>query len=435
MITLCWIRRDLRLHDHAALSAALASGETHLVFVFDPYILGPLEDKQDRRVTFIYRSLQEIEASLQKKGSSLHVVYGKPEEEIPRLARKLEVDSVFTNRDYEPYAKKRDEKVKKNLEKLGIDFKQFKDTVIFEKHEVVTGSGGTYKVFTPYKNKWIQLFEKQDRMVPEFKCPLKNLAHFQNHKNILEHDWYREIGFTETHLPLVPGTREALRRLKRFQDKMDDYQTMRNYPAKTATSGLSPYLRFGNLSVRDMVRVANDPTWLSEIIWREFFQMILDAYPRVVQGAFRPEFDKIKWREEPQHFKLWCEGKTGFSLIDAAMRCLNETGLMHNRLRMVVASFLCKTLLIDWRLGEQYFAEKLLDFELASNNGGWQWCAGTGADAQPYFRIFNPYTQSEKFDPDHEFTNKWCPDPVPPIVSYEKNRQLCLKMYSEVKSR
>lgn len=433
MTNLCWIRRDLRLYDHAALSAALAEGETHLAFVFDPYILSSLKNKTDRRVTFIYRSLQEIEASLQKKGSSLHILYGKPEEEIPALAQELKVKTVFCNRDYEPYAKKRDLLVEKKLKSVGIEFIQKKDSVIFEKHEVLTGTGGIYKVFTPYKNKWLQLFEKQDRMVPDFQCKLKNLADHKNPKNILEYDWFKKIGFTEAPLPFPAGTTAAQKCLRKFQGKMDEYQEMRNFPAEEGTSGLSPYLRFGNLSIREMVRSAEDPTWLSEIIWRDFFHMILDAYPRVISSSFRPEFDAIKWRGRPEHFKLWCEGRTGFPLVDAAMRCLNETGLMHNRLRMIVASFLCKTLLIDWRLGEQYFAENLLDFDLAANNGGWQWCAGTGADAQPYFRIFNPYTQIKRFDPDHSFSNKWCPDPVPPIVSYERNRIICLEMYGEAK--
>lgn len=432
MTTLCWLRRDLRLHDHPALSAALEDGGTHLVFVFDNVILNALKDKNDRRITFIMDSLKEIEATLHKNGSSLFIRFGNPEIEIPALAKELKAKSVFCNRDYEPYAKTRDQAVAKKLSDLGIEFHQFKDVVMFEQNEVRTNSGGLYKVFTPYKNRWLELFEKQDRHAPEYHCNLAKLAQVKNSKNVLANDWYKEIGFAETLLPIPAGTKAALSRLKKFSTNMADYKEARNFPAKEGTSGLSPYLRFGNLSVRDMIRAASDKTWLSEIIWRDFYQMILDTHPEVTKGPYKTQYEKIKWKGDPKHFKLWCEGMTGFPLVDAAMRCLNETGLMHNRLRMITASFLCKTLLIDWRLGEQYFAQKLLDFDLAANNGGWQWSASTGTDAQPYFRIFNPYTQIEKFDPDHEFINHWCPDEgeIPEIVSYEMNRARALEMYS-----
>lgn len=458
MHSLCWIRRDLRLHDHAALSHALSLGDASIVFIFDSHILDKLKNKNDRRITFIYDSLKEIEKNLQKKGSSLHILYGKPEEEIPKLAAKLKVENVFWNRDYEPYAKKRDEIVAKKLKVLGIQSENFKDSVFFEKHEVLTGTRGLYKVFTPYKNKWLENFENTGKNVSNFPCPLKNLKKFENKKNILDFNWYKEIGFQETPSELIGGTSHALKKLENFKTLISDYNEARNFPARPGTSNLSVYLRFGNLSVRDMIRAALEDqsegakTWLSEIIWRDFFQMILDTNPYVEKGPFKKEFEKIKWLGGEKEFKAWCEGRTGVPIVDAAMRCLNETGMMHNRLRMIVASYLCKILLVDWRKGEHYFVEKLLDFDLAANNGGWQWSSGSGCDAQPYFRIFNPYVQSEKFDNEGEFIKIWCPELMslskkeihrPPklpnypttIVSYELNRDKALKMYSVVKRK
>lgn len=437
MSSLCWVRRDLRLHDHAALSAALEAGPTTLVFVFDTHILNKLKDKGDRRVTFIHQSLCEMESELQKKGSSLIILYGKPEEEIPKLASELKVTSVYCNRDYEPYAKKRDSLVAKKIKAHHIEFHSFKDHVMYEAKEVLTQSGGLYKVFTPYKNKWIETFEKSGRAVPDYKCHLKNLRQFKNEKNILKIDWLETIGFVPTPPVLSGGTKAAKRRLKDFAQ--ENYEENRNFPALEGTSLLSVYLRFGNISIRDLVRAATSSAWLTELIWRDFYQMILDTTPRIEKESFKPEYDKIKWVGKPEHFKAWCEGQTGFPIVDAAMRCLNQTGLMHNRLRMITASFLCKILLLDWRSGEHYFAEKLLDFDLAANNGGWQWSSSSGCDAQPYFRIFNPYTQTKKFDPQEEFIQKWIPElhtkAYPnPIVSYEKNRERCLMMYAVVKS-
>ena len=452
MNNLCWIRRDLRLHDHAALSYALEQGETTLVFVFDPEILKKLPSPNDRRITFIIDSLKEIEEQLQAKGSSLIIRYGDPVEEIPKLVQELKIDQVFCNRDYEPYAKTRDHKVSLALKKLGINFEQFKDAVIFEKDEILNGSGTYYKVFTPYKNKWLETFNHQGKNLSDYECHLKNLKKIKPKKDILTHDWYKELGFIETPPLLEGGTKAAHKRLKNFDKVIHDYQVARDYPAVDGTSLLSVYIRHGNISIREMVKAASDKTWLSELVWRDFYQMILDAHPQIVKEAFKPEYDQIKWLGSKKDFEAWCQGETGFPIVDAAMRCFNQTGMMHNRLRMVVASFLCKILLVDWRLGEKYFADGLLDFDLAANNGGWQWSSSSGCDAQPYFRIFNPYSQSEKFDKDGEFIKVWVPelleakskeihrpdslkypDYPAPIVSYEKNRVRCLEMYSVIR--
>lgn len=452
MQNLCWIRRDLRLHDHAALSHALRAGETTVVFVFDSYILEKLIHKDDRRVTFIHQCLEDLERELQKKGSGLIVRYGEPEKIIPALAKELSVDTVFINRDYEPYAKTRDEAVRLSLDKLGIKLETYKDSVIFEKDEIKNGSGELYKVFTPYANKWREKFESQDKHVPDFECKLKNLRQFKNPDNVLEKPFYKTIGFTENPPLITGGTKEGLKRLKDFHSKMPHYKETRDFPVLEGTSLLSVHIRFGTISIRDMVRAATNPTWLNELIWRDFYQMILDANPRITKEAYKPEYDKIKFSGSDKDFQAWCEGETGFPIIDATMRCFKATGMVHNRLRMVVASFLCKILLVHWRKGEEYFAQNLLDFDLAANNGGWQWSSSSGTDAQPYFRIFNPYNQSMKFDADGEFIRTWCPelsdlnpkeihrpDPkkVPeypfPIVNYEKNREKALLMYSVVK--
>lgn len=458
MKSITWIRRDLRLHDHSALSFATSQGETTIVFIFDSHILNKLKNKSDKRVTFIYQSLQEIEKELQRQGSSLIIRYGKPEEEIPKLAQELKVDQIYFNRDYEPYAKKRDELVTKRLKVQGVVVETFKDHVLFEKTEVLTGTGGIYKIFTPYKNKWLEKFEDMGKNVSDFEVNLKNLKRFKNPRNILKHDWYKEIGFKENLPLLTGGTSHALKRLHEFEKMISEYEVNRDYPARQGTSLLSVYIRHGNLSIQDMIRTAlkhsskGSKTWISEIIWRDFYQMILDSHPHIEKEAFKREYDQIEWEGTSEDFKAWCEGQTGFPIVDAAMRCLNETGMMHNRLRMIVASFLCKILLVDWRKGEKYFADKLLDFDLAANNGGWQWCSSSGCDAQPYFRIFNPYSQSEKFDPEGEFIRKWIPelkkasnkeihrpdsllfpDYLPSRVNYERNRERCLMMYSVVK--
>ena len=458
MKSLCWIRRDLRLHDHAALAKATTDGEATLVFVFDTNILDKLQDKKDQRISFIYKSLQEMEKEVQKKGSSIIIRYGDPKIIIPELAKELKVQHVYCNRDYEPYAKERDIAVGKKLVETGIGFDQFKDAVIFEKHEIKTNQDSIYKVYTPYKNKWLEHFEDSGKSISDFEPNLKNLRQFKNDKNILAFDWYKKIAFEETEPFQEPGTKAALKQLESFDARINDYKKNRDFPAIDGTSLLSAYIRHGNISIRDMLRLGTShrsegaKTWVSELIWRDFYQMILDAFPQVEKHPYKEQYQKIDWEGKSSDFKAWCKGETGFPIIDAAMRCLNSTGRMHNRLRMIVASFLCKTLLVNWQKGEMYFAEKLLDYDLAANNGGWQWSASTGTDAQPYFRIFNPYSQSEKFDPKGEFIREWIPElahlsakdihhPNPdkapeyvrPIVDYSENRKKALDMYSVVR--
>ena len=467
---LCWIRRDLRLHDHYALSEALKNAsETYIAFIFDEIILEKLHNKNDPRITLIFDSLKEVESHLQKKGSSLIIRFGDPIVEIPKIISEFKIDALFFNSDYEPYAKLRDTKIEKILRAKEIEVFRHKDHVFFEKEEILNGEGAVYKVFTPYKNKWLEAFRSRDERIHDYQCNLNKLAQFKNPKNILTHNWHFEIGFIESPCIIKGGSSEAKKCLEHFKKHITHYKEARDIPALEQTSNLSPYIRFGNLSIRDMIRLAVEKknagyeTWLSEIIWRDFYQMILDVYPRVEKNSFRSEYDAIKWLGKKSDFEKWCDGETGYPLVDAAMRCLNATGLMHNRLRMVVASFLTKTLLIDWRLGERYFAEKLLDYDLAANNGGWQWSASTGVDAQPYFRIFNPYNQSEKFDEHGLYIRKWCPelakfsnktihsphdtdmveqieaecfigkDYPHPIVGYKEQRERALSMYKAVK--
>ena len=468
--SLVWLRRDLRLHDHHALSEALKNAESvHLVFVFDELILSNLKDKDDLRITFIVDSLKEIESELQKHGGSLHVLNGDPTVLVPHLCEELNCSSLYFNRDYEAYAKARDHKVEKILKTKNISVHHFKDHVFYEKHEVLSGTNEIYKVFTPYKNKWLDKFRSQDSVVTRFDVSLKKITKWSNPHSILKSDIFKKIGFIENVGILKGGTCEALKRLSAFKKYISNYKEARDIPALEQTSNLSTYIRMGNLSIRDMIKVAIEDktsgheTWLSEIIWRDFYQMILDVYPRVEKSSFKPQYDAIEWQGNKDQFQKWCDGETGYPIVDAAMRCLNATGMMHNRLRMIVASFLTKTLLIDWRLGEEYFARKLFDFDLAANNGGWQWSASTGVDAQPYFRIFNPYSQSEKFDEQGTFIKTWCPelshvsvkkihaphemdlveqaqsqciigkDYPYPIVEYKVQRDRALKMYKEIR--
>lgn len=380
-------------------------------FVFDRTILDLLQDRDDRRVTFIRRSLEEVDAGLRARGSRLVVACGDPVEEVPKLARALGVDEVWAGRDYEPLAIARDEAVGRL-----VDLRLVKDHVVFEGREVVSGSGAAFRVYTPYRKAWLSTMRPEhvaDR-VPD----LGRLWPASELKGHALGDWPLErLGFTPGQLWLAPGEAAGRERLAAFAAAIDGYAQHRDLPALPgATSGLSVHFRFGTVSIREAVRFAlargseGAEKWLHELIWREFYSSILANFPHVAGGAFKPEFDSIVWPGEPAHFDAWREGLTGYPLVDAAMRCLDATGWMHNRLRMVAASFLVKDLLLDWRLGEAWFARKLLDFDLASNSGGWQWSASVGVDAQPYFRVFNPVLQSHKFDSDGAFIREWCPE-------------------------
>lgn len=466
---LCWIRRDLRLEDNHALSAALkAENNTYVMFIFDPTIIDKLP-ADDRRITFIIESLIEIEKTLLVHNSSLIVRYGNPIEEIPKVIAEFNIDQLFFNRDYEPAAKKRDTAIEKYCGNNNVKVNHFKDHIFYEKHEVLTDKSEIYKVFTPYKNKWLHKFSQQENVIPHYKTDLKKLAAWKNIKSILSYDWYKDIKKVKTENVLIGGSLEAKKHFSKFLKYIDEYNIARDFPILEKTSNLSPYIRMGNISVRQIMREVvkykspGSQIFFSEIIWREFYQVILDVYPKVEHQCFKAEYDQLIYENNQKLFQAWKEGNTGYPIVDAAMRCLNSTGMMHNRLRMVVASFLTKTLLVDWRWGERYFAIKLLDFDLAANNGGWQWSASTGVDAQPYFRIFNPYNQSEKFDEDGEFIKIWCPelrgfdkklihypheadmveqaranckigfDYPHPIVAYKVQKEKALKMFAAIK--
>jgi Deoxyribodipyrimidine photolyase len=422
-VVLWWIRRDLRLQDNAALYYALKENNKVLpVFIFDSTILDKLEDKQDRRVEFIHQSLQLIHQELQKFESSLLVLHGNPVEVFKTLSPK----AVYTNHDYEPYARKRDGEVKNILEGRGIVFKTFKDQVIFEKDEVVKDDGKPYTVFTPFSRKWkAKLTAFYTKSYPTEKY----FKHFIKIKP-LPFPSLKEIGFEET------GASFPERVVR--QSIIEHYDKQRNFPAIAGTTRLSVHLRFGTVSIRKLAQVAlkKNEVWLNELIWRDFYHMILWHFPQVETRAFKPTYDRIEWRNNPKEFDAWCNGHTGYPIVDAGMRELNETGFMHNRVRMIVASFLTKHLLIDWRWGEAYFAKKLLDFDLAANNGGWQWAASSGCDAAPYFRVFNPDLQTEKFDPKREYIKKWVPEVdtlnyPKPIVDHKFARERVLKTYKE----
>lgn len=408
---LVWFRRDLRDHDHAALSAALAEAQqVYCAFVFDSEILDTLPTHHDRRVQFIRESLVELDTALRAKGGGLIVRCGRAVDEIPALARLLGVSAVFTNRDYEPSAKSRDAQVAQQLRGDGIAFHAFKDQAIFDGDEVLTQAGKVFSIFTPYKNAWLKRLTGADCATWPCTGQLAGLE-------LAGVPTLEEIGFAPTDLVklgIQPGMSGAQALWKDFaQDRLERYGSLRDFPAIKGVSYLSVHLRFGTISIRQLVGhalVQKADTWLSELIWRDFYFMILDHFPHVVGHAFKPEYDAIQWANRPEAFLAWCEGRTGYPLVDAAMRQLNFSGWMHNRLRMVVASFLTKDIGIDWRLGEKYFAEQLNDFDLSANNGGWQWASSSGCDAQPYFRIFNPITQSEKFDAEGKFIRRYVPE-------------------------
>ncbi|MCG2575504.1 DNA photolyase family protein [Dechloromonas sp. XY25] len=408
---LVWFRRDLRDHDHAALSAALSNArQVYCAFVFDTDILDTLPSRRDRRVHFIRDSLAELDAALRARGGGLIVRHGRAVDEITALAARLGVAAVFANRDYEPAAKARDAAVTEALEQRGISFHTSKDQAIFDGDEVLTQSGKPYTVFTPYKNAWLKRLTPTDHA--EWRCAGQLAGGENAGVPTLE-----QIGFVPADLNQI-GIRPGMSGARALWDdfragRIARYGQLRDFPAIKGVSYLSVHLRFGTVSIRELVRTAlaeEAGTWLNELIWRDFYFMILDHFPQVVGHAFKAEYDAIRWVDWPAGFAAWQAGRTGYPLVDAAMRQLNHCGWMHNRLRMVVASFLTKDLGIDWRLGERHFAEQLNDFDLSANNGGWQWAASSGCDAQPYFRIFNPVTQSEKFDPEGKFIRRYVPE-------------------------
>ncbi|UTD16136.1 deoxyribodipyrimidine photo-lyase [Tenacibaculum mesophilum] len=417
-----WFRRDLRLEDNKGLYEALQSGNKVVpLFIFDEDILESLP-KNDARVTFIYETLQNLDEELKKHQSSLVVKKGKPLAIWKKLTEEFIIEAVYTNKDYEPYATKRDKEVEDFLVSKGIIFNAFKDQVIFEENEVVKNGGTPYTVFTPYKNKWLQNFsEKKDTQ--DFTIDFANFYQF-----LSEFPSLAFIGFEESTIKVKPYNLSNL----------DSYDEVRDFPSQDKTSYLSPYLRFGLVSTRKMIRFAlkTNQTFLSELIWREFFMQILYHFPKVVTQNFKQKYDAVPWRNNEEEFKKWCEGKTGYPMVDAGMRELNKTGYMHNRVRMITAGFLCKHLLIDWRWGEAYFAEKLLDYDLSANNGNWQWAAGTGCDAAPYFRVFNPESQLKKFDKDLQYVRKWVKDfdelTYPqPMVEHKFARERAINTYKK----
>ena len=414
---LVWFRRDLRDFDHAALYHALKSHHrVFCAFVFDSEILDALPNRADRRVEFIHASVVELDAALRARGGGLIVRHGRARDVIPALAATLQVSAVLANRDYEPQAIARDADVAERLRVLGIGFSDFKDQVIFEKGEVLTKSATPFSVFTPYKRAWLAAltpFHLKAYPVDKYAAALAAPTPDERVPSLAE------IGFAPTNLGelgIACGMAGGRALVDDFLKRIDRYKRGRDFPARKGVSYLSVHLRFGTVSIRELAAAAHArggegaETWLSELVWRDFYFQILWHHPRVVGGSFRPEFDRVAWDDEPALFAAWCEGRTGYPIVDAAMRQINHSGYMHNRLRMIVASFLTKDLGIDWRRGEQYFAEHLNDFDLAANNGGWQWAASTGCDAQPWFRIFNPVTQSEKFDPDGAFIRRYLPE-------------------------
>lgn len=427
---LVWLRRDLRAEDNAALFHALkAARQVHCAFIFDSTLLDELP-RADRRVEFIRDSLVGLDAQLRAMaaahgvdGAGLIVRHGAAAQELPRLAHQLHVQAVYTNHDDEPYAIQRDAKVRGALADLGISFHTSKDHVVFERSEVMTGAGSPYSVFTPYKNAWLKKVDAFYLSAYPVSRHADALAP-RPEGDCSEVPTLESLGFERTNLhelKLPSGPVGAAELMQDFRERIDRYDDARNYPAVKGPSYMGPHLRFGTVSVRALAREAHEraakgspgaATWLSELIWRDFYNQVLHHHPRVVGHAFKPEYDAIKWdhgKAADALFAAWCEGRTGYPLVDAAMHQLNQTGYMHNRLRMVTASFLTKDLGIDWRRGEAYFALHLNDFDLASNNGGWQWAASTGCDAQPYFRIFNPVSQSEKFDAEGKFIRRYLP--------------------------
>lgn len=440
-ISLFWFRRDLRLDDNAGLYHALRGKHPVLpVFIFDSNILDDLTNRRDGRVEFIHTAIENLKTRLRAMGSDVLVLYGKPETLWPELLKQYDVKAVYANRDYEPYATQRDGTVEKLLSANNIAFHTFKDHVLFEKNEVLKDDGKPYTVYTPYSKKWLAKLEslmwKQQGDNGELETTSYFLASYPTHK-YFNNFWsgktednpsLRDMGFEPLGLRFPPDN--VARSL------IKNYENARNIPGVNGTSRLGVHFRFGTISIREKARKAQQisSTYLNELIWRDFYSQILAHFPYVAGRAFKPAYDRIPWRDVPQEFQRWCEGKTGYPIVDAGMRELNATGFMHNRVRMITASFLTKHLLIDWRQGEAYFAEKLLDYDLASNSGGWQWAAGCGTDAAPYFRIFNPAEQTKKFDPELRYIRRWVPEyDTPtyprPMVDHKMARERCLITY------
>lgn len=425
---LFWFRRDLRLHDNAGLYHALKSGKpVQPIFIFDRHILDKLEDRSDARVTFIYRQIERLKKELIALGADLLVRYGMPEDIIPELVKQHQIKAVFTNHDYEPYARERDAKIAALLKTHGVTFHTYKDQCIFEKDEVLKDDGKPYTVFTPYSRKW------KSKLNAYYLKPYPNEKYFHHFlktqaEPLISLEAMRFKPSTIDFPSQVPD-REVIRR----------YKAQRDFPAIKGTTRLSVHLRFGTISIRQLAAIGFELSegYLNELIWRDFYFMIIWHFPHSVDKAFKPAYDHVQWRNSKEDFERWCQGKTGYPIVDAGMRELNSTGFMHNRVRMIVASFLTKHLLIDWRWGEAYFAAKLLDFELSSNVGGWQWAASSGCDAAPYFRVFNPDLQTQKFDPKLEYVRKWVPEfedftRYPrPMVDHKFARERVLKAYKE----
>jgi deoxyribodipyrimidine photo-lyase len=423
-VVIHWFRRDLRLHDNTAWHhATQADWPVVPIFIFDKNILEALSQPSDARVTFIHDALNKMHQDLQSAGGGIEFFYSTPQEAWEELMQTYDVKEVYFNRDYEPYARDRDGQMYEQWKAKGVVLKTYKDHVIFEKSEVVKDDGKPYTVFTPYSRKWKLKWKEVG--VPASLSWNKEKVWVQEKRDIIP---LSAMGFERSSV-IIPS--DAL-----SSSIITQYHETRDIPAIQGTSRLSVHLRFGTISIRDCARQgwALNEKWLNELIWRDFYQMILFHFPQSAQHAFKPQYDQIEWRKDEEDFKKWCEGKTGYPIVDAGMRELNNTGHMHNRVRMIVASFLTKHLLLDWRWGERYFAEKLLDFDLGSNVGGWQWAAGSGCDAAPYFRIFNPYSQTQKFDPQHRYIQQWVPEfgtasyPAP-MVDHAFARERCLAVY------
>lgn len=426
-LNIMWFRRDLRLHDNKGLYHALKQGNVQPIFIFDSNILSKLT-KSDKRVSIIYAELEKIQKTLSKYNASLKVFHGEPVEIFSSELEKTfpNIKALYCNGDYEPYARERDKKVKDVLAKKGITFNDFKDHVIFEKDEVLNQESSPYGVFTPYSKTWKAKLEKEHYKEYPSQDILENFTSSKYELPSLS-----SIGFDRVEVNYTKSLPA--------QQKLASYPDKRDYPAQEGTTQVSVALRFGMISIRELVRKAlkeNAGKYLDELIWRDFYQMILWHHPHVKDRSYKAKYDAIEWENKEQHFEFWCRGETGVPIVDAGMRELNTTGYMHNRVRMIVASFLVKNLLVDWRWGEAYFAEKLLDFDLASNNGGWQWAAGSGCDAAPYFRVFNPITQAQKFDPEMKYIKKWVPEIAngqykAPIVDIKSSRLRALDRYKQ----